>query len=433
MRLRPTSLRARVALLTSAAFIGLGTVTVLGLYTVVARLLVAELSVTTFSTSDGQGPPDVRCERTGEEDFVCVAEPRPTVPDDVLASEDGEAALTGDLLMTSHQVLVSNVLDGLRGWTVAVLLLLAASAAGLAWWIARSSLRSVEDLTTTVRGIGHEQLDQRLDSTRHGDEVDVLAHAFNGMLDRLQGAFEAQRQFLGNAAHELRTPLAVARTALDVPLSQGRVPDDLGPALGRAVSAHRRAAEVLDALLVLATTLGAREDRDARLDHVDLAAVAARTVEAVQEAVPHSTVRVRCDLAPAVLLADPTLLELACRNLVDNAVRHNRPDGEVRVSTSANQDQRTVGLAVMNDGAVIDPDDVARLVEPLHRGGAARESPEDRGGVASSTPDHGLAPGLGLGLSLVAAVVDHHGGRLSLRARAGGGLEVEVELPQAVV
>lgn len=430
-RPRRRRLRARVALVTGTAFVALGALMVLGYYALVGRVLSAQVA-TVHLTWEGDPGGDVRCELADPGDAQCAlfsggsVEPLPP---------DSAVAVAGEMLLSSQQGLVELVLDDLRAWTVVLLVVLATAAAGVAWWVAGRALRPVADLTATVRRIGHEDLDERLRPTGPPDEVRELGEAFDAMLDRVQAAFDAQRRFLGNAAHELRTPLAAASTALDVPLAQDRVPDHLRPALTRAVDAHRRAGEVLDALLGLARTLGARDEVERRRDHVDLAAVAARQVDALRGAARRAGVAVDAALDPAVLLADPTLLALICRNLLDNAVRYNHPGGRVRVSTTADLARGAVRLEVANDGAVLEPVEVPRLVEPLHRGGASRLA---RGAAAShgAAGPHGAAAphgadGLGLGLSLVTEVVGHLRGHLALHPRDQGGLRVVVQLPVA--
>ena len=142
------------------------------------------------------------------------------------------------------------ILTDLLVRSLLLLVVFTALAALLAWWAGRRSLHRLTQVTATARRIGAgSTLDERLDLGGPHDEVRELGETFDAMLDRLDRSFTAQRHFTAHASHELRTPLTLQRTALEIPLAQGRVPAELQPALQRALDANARSQRLIDALL----------------------------------------------------------------------------------------------------------------------------------------------------------------------------------------
>jgi signal transduction histidine kinase len=217
-------------------------------------------------------------------------------------------------------------------------------------------------------------------------------------------AFAAQERFVANASHELRSPLTVIRTEADVALADPRASVAELREMGAGVL---EAADRMDALLDGLMELARGQHRVALRDRVDLAAAA----RAASSDLRTGRVAVRWDLSPARVRGDDRLLERLAGNLIENGVRYNRPGGHVAVRTSE-EDGRAL-LRVSNTGPALDPAHVERLLEPFERGGRARDG-----------------DGAGLGLSIVRAIAEAHGGRVALRARPAGGLDVEVALPR---
>ncbi len=292
------------------------------------------------------------------------------------------------------------------------LLLLAALGVGVSYLLAGRVLRPLQDITAAAQRLSVERLDARIDLPGPQDELKQLADTFDDMLGRLQASFEAQRRFVADASHELRTPLAVMRTEVDVALAD---PDagveELRAAAGVVRDASIRADRLVDSLLLLARSDRLQVDGLPLRERVELPAVVGTALSAVAAEVADRQLRVEAAYAPAAVLGDLGLLERLAGNLVENAVHHNVDGGWVRVATRSVQGRALMEVA--SSGAVVPPQDVADLFLPFRRHGTARTARR----------------GAGLGLSIVRAVAQAHGGTATAVAPTAGGLVVTVDLP----
>ena len=275
------------------------------------------------------------------------------------------------------------------------------------WTMAGRVLRPLQGITATAKRVSQDNLDERIALEGPRDELKELADTFDGMLERLSGAFASQRRFVANASHELRTPLTVIRTELDVTLADPHATNADLRAMGETVRDATLATErLIQALLTLARSEGGVSRRDpVDLAHCARVAMATASAEAAARGLD-----IRPTLEPAPVRGDRRLLERLVANLVENAVRHNVDGGTVEVRTASAAGRSTV--EVRNDGPAVPPDAVASLLEPFQR--------LDR----SARGD-----GVGLGLSIVRSVAEAHGGSVELRARPSGGLVARVSLP----
>ncbi len=313
---------------------------------------------------------------------------------------DGDGSATASASQTTMlgRLLVSS------GIALAVL---AALAVLIGWFMAGRALRPLADMAATVRRITADRLDRRLAIAGPDDEITALAATVDGLLDRLQAAFTAQRRFIAIASHELRTPLTLQQTLAEVALADPHADAPaLRAVLDRVLAAGRQQEKLIDALLTLARSQqGLHEGR-----RIDLA----QTVRLLLDERRDGEDLIEATLRSAPASGDPALIERLIANLVDNAIRYNREDGWVEIATGVESGRPTVRIA--NSGPLIPPDQIARLLEPFQRLGSDRRSTSD---------------GLGLGLSIVAAIVDAHRGMLDVRALPEGGLAVTITLPTA--
>jgi signal transduction histidine kinase len=283
-----------------------------------------------------------------------------------------------------------------------------------AYAVAGRALKPLHQVTATAQRLGEETLDQRIRYSGADDEVAELARTFDAMLDRLAGAFESQKRFVANASHELRTPLAVMRTEIDVTLSDDEADVAEYRRMAKVVrNASERANGLVDALLVLARSEAQSGRRLVRKVPADLATSVHNALSAVRMEAERLKLTVTTDLKPAPVVGDPSLLDRLAGNLIENAIRYNHLLGKLRLRTDSIDGQAR--LIVGNTGYEVEPVDVPGLFEPFRRGGWERTG----------------SRGSGLGLSIVRAVCDAHGGTVSAVAQPGGGLEVTVSLPNA--
>jgi signal transduction histidine kinase len=301
----------------------------------------------------------------------------------------------------------------LSGIALAVMLAVSVAAG---WLVAGRVLRPLRTITATTRQLSEANLHQRLAVAGPDDELKDLADTIDGLLGRLDAAFDAQkdaldaqRSFVANASHELRGPLTRQRAAIEVALADPQASTrSLRATFERVLAASVQQQRLLDALLVLARGQAGLDRREP----FDLAAVTDEVLLARHAEVQRRQLHLDATLDPTPALGDPRLAERLVANLVDNAVRHNLPAGWVQVQTSAGAGRAE--LSVANSGPAVPPSEVERLLRPFQRLGADRT---------------GHLQGHGLGLSIVAAVAAAHRADLQVGARPDGGLQVVVHFP----
>ena len=270
-------------------------------------------------------------------------------------------------------------------------------------------LRPLRTITTTARDISARNLHQRLAVAGPDDEFRQLGQTLDGLFGRLEASFLAQRHFVANASHEMRTPVAAEKTVLQVALAdpEATMPT-LRSACEKALQWNGQQERLIDSLLTLASS----EREIERWEPFDLADIAARAVLDRHQDAGRRDIRVDTGLSAAPATGDPALAESLIANLVSNAIRHNVDGGRIEISTAIT-DGRAV-VTVSNTGPLVPPDEVDRLFQPFQRPGSQRVR---QGG------------GHGLGLAIVRAIVTVHGAELTARARPEGGLDISVSFP----
>jgi signal transduction histidine kinase len=352
---------------------------------------------------------------------VTVSQPSPGTSSQVTETGPGTSggptpAMAGNPTMenkimgeTRHNALTALLTQG--GIALGVV---GTGAVALGWLLAGRLLQPLNRITETAARIAdapaadhslHERI--ALDGPR--DEIKQLADTFDVMLERLDRSFDGQRRFIANASHELRTPLTLNRALLEVAVHRRAASPEVRQLGDTLLAINTRHEQLIDGLLLLARSEREVTDRS----HVDLADVA----EHVAGQLPAGTVAIQTAIGEAATTGNPVLLERLVHNLVDNAVRHNIPEGGwVRITTGTRPDRSAV-LQVSNTGPVIPRYEIPSLFEPFRRLGTDRRS--------------ATAPGTGLGLSIVRAIARAHGGEVHTEPRDGGGLVVTVTLPPA--
>jgi signal transduction histidine kinase len=231
------------------------------------------------------------------------------------------------------------------------------------------------------------------------------------VLQPLENSYQAQRQFVANASHELRAPLTRQRTLIQVALAN---PDanfaSVRAAHERVLASEQQLEELIEGLLALSRSQAGLEHRE----QLDLAALADEALSAYEAEFAGLDLQVHSTLDAAPTTGDTRLIERLITNLIDNAIRHNSAAGYVEIVTGTRE--RRAFLSVANTGAIVPPEQINRLFEPFQRLGTARTR---------------HAGGHGLGLSIVEAIADVHRAQLTARARPEGGLSIELVFPSA--
>jgi signal transduction histidine kinase len=312
--------------------------------------------------------------------------------------------VVGSSLSSRSEVLSRLMLFLLIGGPAALAL---ASAAG--WRLAGGALRPIERMRTEAEAISASEPDRRLPVAATSDEVERLGTTLNSMLGRLQGSFAKERRFLDEASHELRTPLAILRTELDLGLSQAQTPAELKAALRSGLEEADRLTDLADDLLVYSREQGGHVPLERSGVRID------RFLEAMSAPFKRqgelSGIGIEVHAPPISALVDEHRLRQALDNLLGNAMRHTPPGG--RITVTADMDASRLTLAVEDTGSGFEPEVLDRAFEPFARGSA------DRAG--SST-------GAGLGLAIVRAIAEGHGGSARAENRPSGGARVSITL-----
>jgi two-component system OmpR family sensor kinase len=285
----------------------------------------------------------------------------------------------------------------------------------VSWWVLRSGIRPMAGMAATADAIAAGDLSRRVDHADPRTEAGRLGAALNAMLGQIEEAFvqraaseERVRQFAADASHELRTPLTSIRGYADLWRAGGfRAPGELDDAMRRMSEEANRMGVLVDELLLLARLDQARplDLQPLRLD--ELVADAVRDAEVVD---PDRSITLT--VAPVVVAGDDARLRQVVANLLANARTHTPPGTAVHVTVG--QEDHQVRLEVADDGPGLDPEVAARVFDRFYRADSARTR---------------ASGGSGLGLSIVAAVAEAHGGRARVSATPGAGSRFVVELP----
>ncbi|HEX8867900.1 MAG TPA: ATP-binding protein [Lentzea sp.] len=315
------------------------------------------------------------------------------------------AQLPADTLVVSPAELKTDVMSTVLWQSVIALVVAAILAVWLGWVVAGRVLAPLHSITTTAHRLEAERLDQRIELEGPPDELKELADTFDGMLDRLASSFDSQKRFVANASHELRTPLAVQRTLIEVALAAPDASEEVRRLGTHLLDTNERSEKLIDGLLLLA-----RSDRGlATRELVWLDEVIDDEVESCASLAASKEVTFDVSTRPYLVEGDPVLLAQLIGNLLRNAVLYNKPGGTVSVRLDRE-------LVVSNTGPTVPAEAVPGLFEPFRR-------LRDRTGTAGS----------GLGLSIVQSVARAHQGSAKARPNGGGGLVVQVNLPETGV
>jgi signal transduction histidine kinase len=373
------SIRFRYTLLYSAVLFGLAAVVVAAIYLVLMMSLRGEPVSPTYSKR------------------VC--------------SLDGRCATIDYFQAREFARLLNSVtLTKLRNYSFGALGVLFVASLGVGWVVAGRVLRPIGRITAVARDIQATDLSRRIELPGPEDELKQLADTFDAMLARLDAAFAAQRQFVADASHELRNPLAIIRTNVDVALADPRAdPDDLRHTIVVVRRASDRMARLVDDLLALAR----RQEPILEHEPVDLgAAIVEASDDFMVPAAARGIVLDRAIAPGVIVIGDRDALKRAVANLLENAVRLAPAGSRIRLATGSEGDR--AWIAVADEGPGIAPEDQAHVFDRFWRADKARARADG---------------GTGLGLAIVRQIAESHGGQIRLQSKPGVGSSFVIWLP----
>jgi len=321
----------------------------------------------------------------------------------------GECALAGRSVQADLQAMQS------FGWA-----LLAAGASvlvlglGVGWWLTTRAIRPIEQISVAATRIAGGNLSERIPGVDRDDELGRLAGVLNSTFARLESAFVEQQQFTADAAHELRTPVAVIISETQTTLARERTAAEYRETVKADLDTAQQMRRLTESLLELAQFDSAADGLNQ--GDVDLAERARVCVERIAPLAAQARIRIHAGFAPAPALGNPDRLDKLIANLLTNAIYYNKPEGEVRITTFT--DAGTAVLTVADTGIGIPAADLPHIFGRFYRVDRARSRAEGH---------------IGLGLAICKAIVDALRGTIDAASTLNTGTTFTVRLPAKVI
>ncbi|MDC4205358.1 MAG: ATP-binding protein [Candidatus Manganitrophus sp.] len=285
--------------------------------------------------------------------------------------------------------------------------------------IARLSLRPLKLFSKEVGEISETSLDKRIHEGKVSRELKELAKAFNATLDRLEEAFRQQKRFLSDASHEIRTPVSVMKSYCEIPLRKAR-----------SAAEYKRALEVIfeqikkmEILIENLLTLSRLEQKrlSTHLERIALDDLVENTVSLLAPLAERKGIPIRIVPRPSVVQGDKIQLMEVFMNIIDNAIKYNRPGGGIEITFK--EEEKEIIVEVADDGIGISNEALPHIFERFYRADPSRAKEAD------TAP--GKTQGAGLGLSIVKEIVENHQGRIAVQSEPGVGSTFSIHLPKA--
>lgn len=326
---------------------------------------------------------------------------------DPTTSEEGEVVQ----VQISSKDLISDMVKEIQAdfWKSSLLItiIITVASSSMMYFFIGYALKPLKNLGEQIEDIQAKNLKHLVVADHSSIEIEQLTNAFNEMLERLSNTFRAQRQFSANAAHELRTPLAVMRTKLEV-FEKNKKPSDTDyqETVNMIRMQTSRLSHVIDILLEMTDLQSAQKQ-----DHISLADMAEEVICDLTAVAEKKNITISQNPGTAEIIGNDTLVYRAIYNLVENAIKYNNPGGKVTVSIK--EDTEYANVIIRDNGPGIAQEDWQHIFEPFFRIDKSRS--RDMGGA-------------GLGLALVKEIARQHGGDVYVVQSSKNGTEITLKL-----
>lgn len=325
--------------------------------------------------------------------------------------ESGGGTPARDFLITiclaRDFALVDDALVALRMALIGTGLLLAILVPLTIWLITRKNLRPVDALASQLSAMSAESIDRPVEIADLPSELQPILQQFNALMSRVHDAFEREKSFSADIAHELRTPIAGLRTTLEVALSRPRDSATYQATLSKLLQTVLQTQTMTESLMMLAELESGRQP--IRRSTIDLAELVRTVWSELPDAQPDRSFELKLQLNPAVVETDPALAGTAIRNVLHNAITYVNANGQLEISTS--QTDSSAIFLVTNTGSSIASHDVQRVFDRFWRGDSSRTQTGRR---------------FGLGLPLTRRIVNRLGAEIEIESSEGGRFQVSI-------
>ena len=293
-----------------------------------------------------------------------------------------------------------------------VLVLIVLFSSVLTYFLMGKALGPLNRFVHSIRGIRYDKLSERIKLPKCTDEIWQLTNTFNSMLGRLEEAFELKTQFAANAAHELKTPLTIMKTSLQV-LEMEEQPSetDYRVFIEDTREGIERLIKIVDSLMALT-----KEQAEEEPEEIVLGGLLGQIAEDLKSRAEENRIIITVNADESVVRASRTLLYRMIYNLAENAVKYNRPGGSITLSTRTSGGR--LSIEVSDTGIGMDEETVKHIFEPFYRADQSRSQ---------------KIPGSGLGLSIVRLIAERMGGQLKITSKPEKGTTIDFFFPESAV
>lgn len=279
-----------------------------------------------------------------------------------------------------------------------------------ALWIARRSLKPLDEFSGSIERITHKNMSERIDPEFQVDEVRNVAESFNSMLDRLQAAFESEKHLVADASHELKTPLSVIKAQCEVLLQKERTKEEYVKALNKINGISDDMKKLLTDMLLL-TRIDSGIVSSINFKSISLRDCIERAIKLTEFLGEKKQIKIKKDISEdAPVNGDPESLTEMFLNIIENAIKYSEEKSAVEISLMTNS--REASVEIKDHGRGIGEEELGRIFDRFYRADASRS-----------------LEGTGLGLSIAKAIAETHGGKITVKSEVGKGSNFCITLP----